>query len=141
MNNKGLVSHDRQTRKDAFYYYKAMWSKEPVLHITSKRYAERLNESVTIKVYSNQSSVSLSVNGNFVGKVEPINCIAVFEGVSLLKGENKIIAKAMHLEDHASFKHVEELSVSYECPEGSNTMMGNWFGPDVVLDDHVKAIE
>ncbi len=32
MNNKGLVTYDRSIKKDAFYYYKASWSQESVIH-------------------------------------------------------------------------------------------------------------
>ena len=37
LNTKGLVSFDRKTRKDAFYYYKAQWTDEPMVHIASAR--------------------------------------------------------------------------------------------------------
>ena len=33
-NDKGLVTYDRKIKKDAFYFYKANWSDEPVLYIT-----------------------------------------------------------------------------------------------------------
>ena len=29
-NDKGLVTHDRATRKDAFYFYKANWAATPI---------------------------------------------------------------------------------------------------------------
>ena len=41
MNHKGLVTFDRKIKKDAFYAYKAYWSKEPFVHICGKRYADR----------------------------------------------------------------------------------------------------
>lgn len=34
-NMKGLITFDRKIRKDAFYWYKANWSKEPVLYLTN----------------------------------------------------------------------------------------------------------
>ena len=37
-NDKGMMSYDRQTKKDAFYYYKANWSSQQVLWIASKRF-------------------------------------------------------------------------------------------------------
>ena len=37
MNHKGLVTFDRKIKKDAFYAYKAYWSKEPFVHICGKR--------------------------------------------------------------------------------------------------------
>lgn len=141
MNNKGLMTHDRKTRKDSFYYYKAMWSTEPVVHITSKRFVERVNEKIDIKVYSNQGSVNLKVNGQFVGEQETKDCIAIFTDVELSDGENRVIVESGNHVDQTVFKHVESLSVDYTCPEEAGSMMGNWFGPDVVLDENVQPIQ
>ena len=33
-NDKGLVTYDRQTRKDAFFWYKANWTTTPFVYIT-----------------------------------------------------------------------------------------------------------
>ena len=63
MNHKGLVTFDRKTKKDSFYIYKAWWSDEPFVHICSKRYADRTENEIEVKVYSNQKQVSLYVNG------------------------------------------------------------------------------
>src|SRR5690606_24682312 len=41
VNTKGLVSFDRRTRKDPFFFYKANWSREPVTYITGRRYVQR----------------------------------------------------------------------------------------------------
>ena len=40
-NQKGLVTFDRKTKKDAFYIYKAYLSKEPFVHLCGRRYADR----------------------------------------------------------------------------------------------------
>ncbi len=63
LNDKGLVTRDRQTRKDAFYLYKAYMSEEPTVYITSRRYTTRDNSNIGIKVYSNCESLSLYQNG------------------------------------------------------------------------------
>ena len=68
LNDKGLVTRDRQTKKDAFYFYKANWSDEPVLYITSRRDSERTNAATNIKIYSNAQQVELSLNGTSIGK-------------------------------------------------------------------------
>ena len=62
-NNKGLVTYDRKTKKDAFYLYKAYWAHEPVTYITSRRFQKREKQKITVKVYSNADTVSLTVNG------------------------------------------------------------------------------
>ncbi len=52
-NDKGLVTYDRKIRKDAFYFYKANWSDEPMVYITSRRFTERTNAVTDVKIYSN----------------------------------------------------------------------------------------
>ena len=66
MNHKGLVTFDRKTKKDSFYLYKSYWNPEPMVHICSKRYRNRAEEMTTVKVYSNQSVVSLYCNGELL---------------------------------------------------------------------------
>ncbi len=68
MNHKGLVTFDRKTRKDSFYLYKAWWSDENFVHICSKRFTDRTESEMEVKVYSNQKSVALYVNGEKAGE-------------------------------------------------------------------------
>ena len=58
-NNKGLVTYDRRIRKQAFYYYKARWSREPFVYICGKRFTKRAEGRITVKVYTNQPQVEL----------------------------------------------------------------------------------
>lgn len=37
INDKGLVTHDRKVKKDAFYFYKANWNPEPMVYIAGRR--------------------------------------------------------------------------------------------------------
>jgi beta-galactosidase len=94
-NDKGLVAYDRKTRKDAFYFYKANWSDEPVLYIASRRFVERTNAVTDVKIYSNAKNVELFVNGKSQSShVSDGNCIFVWKNVGLSPGENKIEARA-----------------------------------------------
>jgi beta-galactosidase len=68
VNHKGLVTFDRQIRKDAFYLYKAAWSQEPFVHLCGRRYRERAEAETEIKVYSNQREVALYVDGKLAGR-------------------------------------------------------------------------
>ena len=65
-NQKGLVTFDRKTKKDAFYLYKAYWSKEPFVHLCGSRYVDRAEDVTEIKVYSNLPEVSLYKDGQLV---------------------------------------------------------------------------
>ena len=92
MNYKGLVTHDRNVRKDAFYFYKANWSDEPVLHIVSKRNSDRKEEFARIAVYTNLAEVELSVNGKILSKKTMDSDIhkIQWDNVRLLPGKNLI---------------------------------------------------
>jgi beta-galactosidase len=62
-NDKGLVTFDRVTRKDAFYFYKTVWTSTPVVRIVGRRHVDRPDTNTNIKVYSNQPGLTLSVAG------------------------------------------------------------------------------
>jgi beta-galactosidase len=94
-NDKGLVTADRQVKKDAFYFYKANWSDEPVLYITGRRFTERTNAVTDVKIYSNASKVELLLNGKSEGeRSDGTNCVFIWKDVQLQPGENQIAAKA-----------------------------------------------
>ena len=95
INDKGLVTYDRKTPKDAYFFYRANWSPKPTVYITSRRFAERTEKTVPVKVYSNASSVKLSVNGKAVGSAKPDELRrAVWPEVALKPGVNTITATA-----------------------------------------------
>lgn len=109
INDKGLVTHDRQVKKDQFYIYKAYWSREPVVYITSRRFAERENPKTTIKIYSNAESVTLFLNGREIktkkNKLNKQNHIFLFRNIRLEKGKNTVIAKGSNgVEDSVEWK-------------------------------------
>ncbi|WP_394836436.1 beta galactosidase jelly roll domain-containing protein [Pendulispora rubella] len=89
-NDKGLVTYDRATRKDAFYFYKANWTAEPFVYITSRRWTNRTKATTTVKVYGNVDSVSLSVNGAPIGTASSSNHIYTWPNVNLAPGANHI---------------------------------------------------
>lgn len=112
-NNKGLVTYDRQTKKDAFYFYKANWSDQPVLHINSKRFAVRETDSIQVKGYSNLDSVELIVNGMSCGTLTQEELeqktVFVWEDISLKPGENIAVMRGVKngqtYEDTAVWKY------------------------------------
>jgi hypothetical protein len=90
-NDKGLVTYDRQTRKDAFYWYKANWTTDPMVYITGHTFTNRLTNIITAKVYANCDSVELFVNGTSQGSTTSSNCIFTWPAV-LFGGTNIVQA-------------------------------------------------
>ncbi len=70
INDKGLVTRDRKTRKDAFYFYKCVWNPEPEVHIMSSRWSERDTEDIAITVFSNAALVVLYRNGKEIQRLD-----------------------------------------------------------------------
>lgn len=95
INTKGLVSYDRKTRKDAFYFLKASWTDTPTLHLNGRRYVDRAYAVADVRAYSNAARVSLSVNGKAVGEVPCPDHICAWPGVALTPGPNHVIATAI----------------------------------------------
>jgi beta-galactosidase len=94
VNDKGLVTADRKTRKDAFYFYKAKWTTEPFVYITSRRHTERTDPNTTVKVYSNCDSVELKINGQTIGSQTGKNCVFKWFDIRLKPGLNTIEVSA-----------------------------------------------
>jgi beta-galactosidase len=95
INDKGMVTQDRAVKKDVFYFYKANWSDEPVLYITSRRFNERTNATTDIKIYSNAGAVELSINGKSQGRREDgKNGVFLWKDLPLSPGQNQIDASA-----------------------------------------------
>jgi beta-galactosidase len=94
INEKGLVSYDRQTRKDAFYYYRANWSPQPTLHVVGRRYADRDYAVIDVQAYSNATEAQLGVNGTAVGAVHCVDGICRWRAVHLEPGVNDVVATA-----------------------------------------------
>lgn len=90
-NDKGLITRDRKTKKDAFYFYKANWNTEPMAYITSRRFMHRMSDKTDIKVYTNLKEVTLYLNGAKVGTMKPDELKrAVWKDVQLYKGRNTV---------------------------------------------------
>ena len=96
INDKGLVTNDRRVKKDAFFFYKAHWNSEPMVHITGRRFNPRDTPEVEIKVYSNCESVALRVNGKALESQPGAGRVCVWRGVALQAGGNRIEAVGTH---------------------------------------------
>ena len=124
MNHKGLVTFDRKYKKDSFYAYQAWLSDKPMLHICSKRYIDRVENKVKIKVYSNQDEVELFANGESVG-VQKKGEFPFFTFEVKNEGETVLTAKAGDLTDESKIRKVDSFNEDYRMKEEGAVI--NWF--------------
>lgn len=123
MNHKGLVSFDRSYKKDAFYAYKAWLSGEPFVHICGKRYRERADEIIKIKVYSNLPEVELFVNGESLEK-QSGKWFFEFE-IKEKSRSLRLVAKAGSVYDEAEILRVDKFPEKYRLKDLHAIL--NWF--------------
>lgn len=94
-NDKGLVTFDRKTKKDAFYFYKANWNlEEPFVYIAERRLKQRSETPQQIKIYSNQPEVELLLNGKSLGVRKGTYGIFIWPEVFLKAGENILFVRS-----------------------------------------------
>ena len=95
VNNKGLVTFDRQP-KDVYYFYQANLSKEPILHIAARDWKYRAETSLAVQkidVYSNLPEVELFLNGASLGKKQPDELHKATWEVGFQNGKNSLTAQ------------------------------------------------
>jgi beta-galactosidase len=89
MNDKGLITRDRQTKKDVFYLYKSWWNHDvETVYITGRRLMYRpAGQTFTLTVYSNAPSLTLYRGTEKVAELttsgEPTGVIWTFPDVSM----------------------------------------------------------
>lgn len=131
VNQKGLVTMDRKLKKDAFYLYKAYWNKEDAfVHICGRRYVDRKEDTTEVKVYSNQTTVSLYVDGTLLETQEGSR---IFRFAVPMTGEHEIVAKAGAEEDSLYIRKVEEANPDYVMGEIKDVI--NWFDDEPYKPD------
>ena len=125
-NQKGLVTIDRKTKKDAFYLYKAAWNKKDAfVHLCGSRYVDRTEDVTEVKVYSNQPAVTLFVDDK---EVETKEGRTVFTFSVPITGEHTIEAKAGACTDSISIRKVAEPNDDYVFVK--RAPVTNWFDAD-----------
>lgn len=132
-NQKGLVTADRKIKKDAFYLYKAYWSREPFVHLCGSRYIDRTGDMTEIKVYSNQPAVTLFIDGT---EKEKKNGEHVFIFRVPVTGEHLIEATAGEWKDSIRIRRAEKANEDYIFSGGAVT---NWLN-DISIDDRCYSI-
>ena len=133
-NHKGLVTIDRKYKKDAFYAYKAWLSDEPFVHITSKRYVDRVEDVTKVTVYSNQKTVELFANGESLGVKEAEDHFFRFEIPNV--GETALKAVAGECTDESLIRKVDTFNPDYRLQEKNAVI--NWF--DITMPEGYLSI-
>lgn len=108
-----------------------------MVHICGRRYAQRAGETTEVRVYSNQPSVKLFVNGVLA---EEQNAEKVFVFTVMLKdGNNMLVADTGTVKDSIALEKVEKEPEIYVLPEVNERAEGvaNWFA--AVGDMNLKA--
>ena len=122
-NHKGLITFDRKYKKDAFYAYKAWLSDDPFVHLTSKRYVDRVEDVTKVTVYSNLPEVELFANGVSLGKKTAEDHFFRFDVPNA--GETKLVAVAGKCKDESFIRKVDTFNEEYRLVEKGTIL--NWF--------------
>lgn len=122
-NQKGLVTFDRQQKKDPFYLYKAAWNKtEPFVHLCGSRYVDRTEDVTEVKVYSNQPEVTLYVDGKQAARQDGH---VVFKFQVPITGRHSIEVRSGDCYSVMLINKVEEPNQDYHMPGRAPVV--NWF--------------
>ncbi|MDQ0890262.1 beta-galactosidase [Paenibacillus sp. V4I9] len=132
-NLKGLVTIDRKLKKDAFYLYKANWSKVPFVHLAGRRFVNRHQELNDIVILSNLHDVKVYLNHTLLTEIKSGAPMKIIKDVPLIAGENYVKVEAadefgvIHT-DEIVLHHAAEIDPSYihVKPEKAKYVV-NWF--------------
>ena len=120
-NHKGLVTFDRKQKKDAYYIYKAWWSKEKFVHLCGSRYHDRVEPVTEVKVYSNLDEITLYVDGKMFATQSGSH---VFRFEVPITGIHQIKAVAGTFTDEMEIAKVDTPNPAYFA---SADQVRNWF--------------
>ena len=120
-NLKGMVTFDRKIKKDSYYWYKANWSKEPVLYLTQRRNVDRERKETSVTVYSNIGTPVVYLNGKPLEGIRKgyTEVHYVFGKVTLAQGKN--ILKAVV--SYQGKEYVDEIEWNYTGEKNRGTIV------------------
>lgn len=94
-NMKGMITFDRKTKKDSYYWYKANWSESPVLYLTQRRNVDREKCVTSVTVYSNIGTPTVYLNGKELTGIRKgyTDVHYIIDNVKLADGKNTVKAE------------------------------------------------
>ncbi|WP_293707125.1 glycoside hydrolase family 2 protein [uncultured Parabacteroides sp.] len=119
-NMKGLVTFDRKIKKDSYFWYKANWSKDPVLFLTQRRNWDREKKETSVTVYSNIGTPKVYLNGKELGGIREgyTRVHYIIDNVTLDMGKN--IVKTVVVKDGKTYEDEIEWMYSGEKKRDSD---------------------
>lgn len=107
-NMKGMVTFDRKTKKDSYFWYKANWSEDPVLYLTQRRNVDREKKVTSITVYSNIGEPKVFLNGRELSGIHKgyTDVHYIIDNVTLADGKN--IVKTVVSKDGKTYEDTIE---------------------------------
>lgn len=120
-NLKGMVTFDRKIKKDSYYWYKANWSKEPVLYLTQRRNVDRERKETSVTVYSNIGTPVVYLNGKLLEGIHKgyTEVHYVFDKVMLAQGKNRLKAVV----SYQGKEYVDEIEWNYTGEKNRGTIV------------------
>ena len=127
-NTKGIICYDHETKKDAFYFYKANRNKtEKFVYLTSKRYNERKKRTNEIKAYSNCDKVELFVNNKSIGYGKKQQSgVFVWENVALDKDKDNSIKVVGTAEGKDYIDEVSDIDITTSITYQAHVQDKGW---------------
>ena len=131
-NHKGLVTFDRKQKKDAYYIYKAWWSREYFVHLCGSRYHDRVEDTTEIKVYSNLDKITLYVDGSFFAEqegahvfrfqvpIEGVHRIKAVGGCGDIRCEDSMEVAKASVPNPSYFMSLDKVRNWFDAPEERN---------------------
>lgn len=157
INDKGIVTHDRGVKKDAYFIYQASLANYGVVHIKSRRFVSPGNP-VTVRAYSNCENLKVRVNGGSwqdMASLNPSVRLYARDGVKLSEGSNVIEVSGKHGNETVVDKAVwyvgkadntvkpakakGAVSLTYDAPTDGTYTMRVWYDTDSQLRADVSA--
>ncbi|RTE11262.1 glycoside hydrolase family 2 protein [Paenibacillus whitsoniae] len=132
-NLKGLVTIDRKIKKDAYYLYKAHWSKNSFVHIAGRRFTNRHNELNDIVILSNISVIKIYKDQVLLKEVKNDQPVKLVKDVALVRGENHLKVVGVDelgaiYSDEIVLHYVSEIDKSYVYVKKEEARhVVNWF--------------
>ncbi|MBD2869096.1 glycoside hydrolase family 2 protein [Paenibacillus arenilitoris] len=112
-NLKGLVTIDRKLKKDAFYLYKAYWSKVPFVHLAGRRFENRHMELNDIVVLTNLHHVNVYKGTQLLAEIKNDQTMKIVKDVPLPLGEHIVRVEGI---DGEGGVHTDEIRI-FRRPE------------------------